>query len=326
MHNKLGLMLVLSLMGSTTNAGFDVIDPNTAASLSGVWVDSSKPQKAGLLVRHDGDSLTMTGQDPVSHWQYDCTLETELESCDSDACKQAVQQQALLLAHCEGGGRQFNGVDFSCQADLLLQADHSLQESWRCEYDDNEPNRGMLVLGGGDSTWVRPELPVAQIEDSAADSEVPAEAVAATDYKGPYDADADAKADIASALAIAAKENKLVLLKFGANWCLDCRVFSTLLDKPDIHERVTEHFVLVNIDVGSFDHNMDVSEAYGCPTRRGIPSALIIDHSNRLVMEDDGRIESARNFSEDDAVRWLDEIIKRSANGAVAGDSSFDCS
>ncbi|WP_284568261.1 thioredoxin domain-containing protein [Xanthomonas graminis] len=39
----------------------------------------------------------------------------------------------------------------------------------------------------------------------------------------PYDADADAKAQVQQALAAGRQAHKPTLLIFGANWCGDCR-------------------------------------------------------------------------------------------------------
>ena len=50
---------------------------------------------------------------------------------------------------------------------------------------------------------------------------VPLAVAAAT---GPYDERADARADIASALAESARTGMPVLVVFGANWCADCKI------------------------------------------------------------------------------------------------------
>src|SRR5438093_12777177 len=48
--------------------------------------------------------------------------------------------------------------------------------------------------------------------------------------QGPYDKRADAHKDIQTALTEAQADGKLVLLDFGANWCLDCIVLSHLYE------------------------------------------------------------------------------------------------
>ena len=47
----------------------------------------------------------------------------------------------------------------------------------------------------------------------------------------PYDESADGDKLIGEALAIAKKENKRVLIQFGANWCIWCRRLHELFSK-----------------------------------------------------------------------------------------------
>src|SRR4051794_25193406 len=48
----------------------------------------------------------------------------------------------------------------------------------------------------------------------------------ASTEKLPYDEKADPHKDVAAAFAQAKQDSKYVLLDFGANWCLDCRVLA----------------------------------------------------------------------------------------------------
>lgn len=114
----------------------------------------------------------------------------------------------------------------------------------------------------------------------------------------PYDVDADAQADVAHALEEAASTHRQVMLVFGANWCPDCRSLDAAL-----HGRtgtlLAGRFILVKVDVGNFDHNMDLDERFGRPTAKGIPSVVLLG--------DDGKVRYATRAGELADARHLGE-------------------
>ena len=115
----------------------------------------------------------------------------------------------------------------------------------------------------------------------------------------PYDESADAKTQIAVALRDAAKAREPVLLIFGANWCEDCRALDHAL-KTGRNAELMGRFKVVKVDVGHFDHNVDVSTAYGNATKKGIPSAVIVSPDNKILfMTRAGELADARSMSED---------------------------
>jgi protein disulfide-isomerase len=115
----------------------------------------------------------------------------------------------------------------------------------------------------------------------------------------PYDESADAKAQISAALQEAGAAREPVLLIFGANWCPDCRALDHAL-KTGRNAELMGKFKVVKIDVGHFDHNVDVSTAYGNATSKGIPSAVIVSPDNRILfMTRAGELADARSMSDD---------------------------
>jgi protein disulfide-isomerase len=116
----------------------------------------------------------------------------------------------------------------------------------------------------------------------------------------PYDESADAKAQIQVALHEAAASKQPVLLIFGANWCADCRALDHALKTGRNAELIAQKFKVVKVDVGNFDHNLDVTAAYGNPTKKGIPSAVIVSPDNKvLFVTRAGELADARRMSDD---------------------------
>lgn len=98
----------------------------------------------------------------------------------------------------------------------------------------------------------------------------------------PYDENANAVQAVKAAMASAENGHKKVLMIFGANWCPACR----RLDRS-MHEGTTPvdegQYVIVKIDVGHFDRNLQLARAYGNPIRKGIPASVVATPDNRIL-------------------------------------------
>jgi len=101
----------------------------------------------------------------------------------------------------------------------------------------------------------------------------------------PYDETANADAAVARARAKARAQHKRLLIDLGGNWCLDCRILAGTMDLPEVASWVRSHYVVVTVDVGRFDKNLQIPAHYGIRERmKGVPSLLIVDpRSDRLI-------------------------------------------
>jgi thiol:disulfide interchange protein len=102
--------------------------------------------------------------------------------------------------------------------------------------------------------------------------------------KDIYDEKADAKKQIAAAVSIARKENKFVLLQFGANWCGWCHRLHNLFESDrKISEKLKSDFVVVLVDVNE-GHNADTNIYWDNPTRFGLPVIVIFDPKGGFIV------------------------------------------
>src|SRR5580704_3162535 len=85
-----------------------------------------------------------------------------------------------------------------------------------------------------------------------------------------------AKADIAAALKTAAQTHKRILLDFGGNWCGDCQVLDMYFHDPKNKPILDANFVLVDINIGNMDTNLDIAEKYGVPVPKGVPALAVL--------------------------------------------------
>lgn len=98
----------------------------------------------------------------------------------------------------------------------------------------------------------------------------------------PYDEAADAKAQVAAAIAKAKTSGKHVLIDLGGNWCPDCRVFSGVLALPEVAPAIARDFEFVAIDVGRMDKNLDIGVAYGVRVT-AVPTVIMLDPKGKFV-------------------------------------------
>ena len=98
-----------------------------------------------------------------------------------------------------------------------------------------------------------------------------------------YSAEADPKAEIAAALKQASLEHKRVILDFGGDWCGDCQVLDIYLHQSPNVELVDKNFLIVHVDIGHFDKNLDITEKYDVPLKKGVPALAVIDADGKLL-------------------------------------------
>jgi thiol:disulfide interchange protein len=123
-----------------------------------------------------------------------------------------------------------------------------------------------------------------------------------------YDENADAAKQIAEALAVAKKENKRVVLQFGANWCGWCHKLHKLFQTDaDIAAKLKEAYIVVLVDVNK-GHNGDVDKKYGNPTRFGLPAIVILDADGKaLVTQDTGKLEEGDHHDPKKVLAFLNQ-------------------
>ena len=77
-----------------------------------------------------------------------------------------------------------------------------------------------------------------------------------------YRADVNAQKEIAQTITEAGKENKRVLLVFGAAWCGDCYALDYGFHQPRVEPLLAANFKVTHINVGRFDTNLDLVKKY----------------------------------------------------------------
>ncbi len=114
-----------------------------------------------------------------------------------------------------------------------------------------------------------------------------------------YDAQADAQRDIRQAMTAAALAKVPVLIVFGADWCPDCRVLDLALHTGASAPLIARDFRVVKVDVGRFDHNLDIAASYGVPLKKGIPAVAVVSPTGQVLYATrGGELADARSMGD----------------------------
>ena len=133
-----------------------------------------------------------------------------------------------------------------------------------------------------------------------------------------YDESADGSKQIVEALDAATKEHKRVLLMFGANNCVSCRILHKFFQTDTNIAVVLHHnFVVVMIDMktdtsGKIEnwHNGFLLKKYS-PVYQGVPFLVVLDTDGKQLTTQDngntGNLEEGDHYSHDKVMAFLKE-------------------
>ncbi len=98
---------------------------------------------------------------------------------------------------------------------------------------------------------------------------------------------AAATVSLTSARAKAAREGKVLLVGFTADWCLPCRVMEeTTFAHPQVLAYLREHYVSIEVDVENFD-GLVIQQQYGVET---LPTMLLFSSAGEEVDRINGSV------------------------------------
>lgn len=125
-----------------------------------------------------------------------------------------------------------------------------------------------------------------------------------------YDPDMDPYEKFASVLGKAKNMEKLVLLVFGSDTCPDCRSLYKKMHTKPLSETIDNNFIVMHVDIGNWDNNIDFTNQFGTPVESGTPSIVILDNSSTIYyVSKAGEFASARSSKTKTLNDWfLDKV------------------
>jgi thiol-disulfide isomerase/thioredoxin len=125
----------------------------------------------------------------------------------------------------------------------------------------------------------------------------------------PFNASLDADKLVDAALLKAKAEHKRVFIDLGGNWCGDCRLLAALMNLPEVQPFIGEHYVVVSIDIGRFNRNMQIPARWGAVAKlQGMAPAILIVDPDKNILVNDGQLTVLEDSRHMDPQRVVDHI------------------
>jgi thiol-disulfide isomerase/thioredoxin len=118
-----------------------------------------------------------------------------------------------------------------------------------------------------------------------------------------YPTGADAREQVADAIAKAKSENKRILIQYGANWCGWCyRLHDLFETDTSMRQILDEGYVVVLVNT---DDNKDVAKRYGTEIR-GIPFLTVLDMDEKKLADlETGLLEDGPEYDAQEMLNFL---------------------
>jgi thioredoxin 1 len=118
----------------------------------------------------------------------------------------------------------------------------------------------------------------------------------------------EAQKEVSAALLAAEKENKRVILVFGANWCFDCHVLDEAFHSKAIAPIVEANYRVVHVNIGEMNQNLDLVKKYDSTLGKGVPTLAVLDPDGKVVFsQKQGEFESSARLGPEDVVQFLEK-------------------
>jgi thiol:disulfide interchange protein len=115
-----------------------------------------------------------------------------------------------------------------------------------------------------------------------------------------------AKTDLAAALQTAAANHRRIIVDFGGNWCTDCHVLDGYFHDAANRALLEADFLLVHINIGRLDQNLDLAERYQIPLKKGVPALAVLDGDGKLLYSQrTGEFEAMRRMQSSTVTEFL---------------------
>jgi thiol:disulfide interchange protein len=115
-----------------------------------------------------------------------------------------------------------------------------------------------------------------------------------------------ARTDLAAALKTAAVTHKRVLIDFGGNWCGDCQVLDIYFHNDANRPILESNFVLVHVNIGHMDENVEIAQQYKVPLDKGVPALAVLSENGKLLYsQQTGQFEAMRRMEPTAVTQFL---------------------
>lgn len=125
-------------------------------------------------------------------------------------------------------------------------------------------------------------------------------------HKVIYPSPGVAHSEVQHAIAVATREHKRILVDFGGNWCPDCKVLDYYFHQPPNTGLLDRNYILVDVNIGRYTHNLDLAKKYAIPIHKGVPALAVLNSRGHLLYsQTGGQFENMRRVSPNSVTAFL---------------------
>jgi hypothetical protein len=78
--------------------------------------------------------------------------------------------------------------------------------------------------------------------------------------------------------------------------------------KGEIAPTLNKNFVVVHVNIGEFDKNLDIADKYEVPLKKGVPASVVLESDGKLLFSQrHGEFEAARSMATEDVLVFLNK-------------------
>jgi thiol:disulfide interchange protein len=116
-----------------------------------------------------------------------------------------------------------------------------------------------------------------------------------------------AQGDIQASIVEARKTHKRVILDFGGDWCGDCQVLNIYFHQSPNKELMEKYFVLVDVNIGKEDANLEIARRYGVPMPHGVPALVVLDGHGKILYSQKNEFSDMRHMESSSVTEFLNK-------------------
>lgn len=125
-----------------------------------------------------------------------------------------------------------------------------------------------------------------------------------------YDEKANATKDVEAAIARAKKENRRVLIQWGANWCGWCHLLHDVFKtNREIARKLLYEYEVVLVDIDNWDKNLELAERFKADFKsNGVPYLTVLDGEGKVIAnQDTGSLEEGNHHDPAKVLAFLEK-------------------
>jgi thioredoxin-related protein len=131
-----------------------------------------------------------------------------------------------------------------------------------------------------------------------------------------YNPAANAKREVAAAVARAKKDGKHVLIQVGGNWCSWCYRYAAFVKADTALNNITnKNYVVYHLNYSPENKNLALLKTFGFPQRFGFPVFVVLDGNGvRLHTQDSALLEKGKSYDAEKVKSFLQAWTPQALN------------